>query len=158
MVSGGSPKEPASPELPTCNATSNSTDHSQTTTTKTTTEHPLEPKDSPNGQVSSSLVKGEFLSSRDLDAIGQFTRDFVATALIPHVQRLIKYYHEITVTRSKSKSLLSATKRWLGGAKSPASGHAGVVYSPEASELQTRRLGQSVNSVTVTDRSVNSVY
>ncbi|XP_064097927.1 trafficking protein particle complex subunit 8-like isoform X2 [Macrobrachium nipponense] len=84
---------------------------------------------------------GGCLTTQDVDAIRTFVNDFCIKALIPHVERQIRYLNEAVTNRSRSKSLLSATRRWLGGNKSPGSATNSVIYSPEATELQTRRLG-----------------
>ena len=49
--------------------------------------------------------------------------------------------NEAVTNRSRSKSLLSATRRWLGGNKTAGNTSNTVIYSPEATELQIRRLG-----------------
>ena len=84
---------------------------------------------------------GGCLTTQDVDAIRSFVNDFCVKALIPHVERQIRYLNEAVTNRSRSKSLLSATRRWLGGNKNPGSATNSVIYSPEATELQTRRLG-----------------
>lgn len=84
---------------------------------------------------------GGCLTSSDVDRIRIFVHEFCVRSLIPHVERQIRYLNEVVTNRSRSKSLLSATRRWLGGNKSPGAATNSVIYSPEATELQTRRLG-----------------
>lgn len=83
---------------------------------------------------------GGCLTSSDVDRIRIFVHEFCVRSLIPHVERQIRYLNEVVTNRSRSKSLLSATRRWLVGNKSPGSATNSVIYSPEATELQTRRL------------------
>ncbi|XP_018016859.1 trafficking protein particle complex subunit 8 isoform X2 [Hyalella azteca] len=81
------------------------------------------------------------LTVGDVDNIRQFIGSFVRGALVPYVERQVRHLTEVVTNRSRSKSLLSATRRWLGGSKNPnASTGTNVLYSSEASELQTRRL------------------
>ncbi|CAL4116832.1 unnamed protein product, partial [Meganyctiphanes norvegica] len=62
-------------------------------------------------------------------------------SLLPHVEKQIRFFNEAVTNRSRSKSLLSTTRRWFGGSKAPGNANNSVIYSPEATELQTRRLG-----------------
>ncbi|XP_076064729.1 trafficking protein particle complex subunit 8 homolog l(3)76BDm [Oratosquilla oratoria] len=92
--------------------------------------------------VSSQAVHhGGCLTSSDVDRIRIFVHEFCLRSLLPYVERQIKYLNEAVTNRSRSKSLFSATRRWLGGNKAPGTANNTVVYSPEATELQTRRLG-----------------
>ncbi|XP_042232153.1 trafficking protein particle complex subunit 8-like isoform X3 [Homarus americanus] len=84
---------------------------------------------------------GGCLTSSDVDRIRIFVHEFCVRSLIPHVERQIRHLNDVVTNRSRSKSLLSATRRWLVGNKSPGSATNSVIYSPEATELQTRRLG-----------------
>ncbi|XP_045613313.1 trafficking protein particle complex subunit 8 [Procambarus clarkii] len=84
---------------------------------------------------------GGCLTSSDVDRIRIFVHEFCVRSLIPHVERQVRYLNDVVTNRSRSKSLLSATRRWLVGNKSPGSATNSVIYSPEATELQTRRLG-----------------
>ncbi|XP_071516837.1 trafficking protein particle complex subunit 8 isoform X2 [Panulirus ornatus] len=94
----------------------------------------------PSLPTSSGHHHGGCLTSSDVDRIRIFIHEFCVRSLIPHVERQIRYLNEVVTNRSRSKSLLSATRRWLVGNKSPGSATNSVIYSPEATELQTRRL------------------
>ena len=83
---------------------------------------------------------GSHLTASDLDRIQIFMDEFCLRALFPYIERQIRFLSDIVTNRSKSKSILSATRRWLGSSKQPTNANS-VIYSQEASELQTRRLG-----------------
>ncbi|KAK8399491.1 hypothetical protein O3P69_003521 [Scylla paramamosain] len=95
----------------------------------------------PNMLVGTAQHHGGCLTSSDVDRIRIFIHEFCVRSLIPHVEKQIRYLNEVVTNRSRSKSLLSATRRWLVGNKSPGSATNSVIYSSEATELQTRRLG-----------------
>lgn len=95
----------------------------------------------PNLPAGTAQHHGGCLTSSDVDRIRIFIHEFCVRSLIPHVEKQIRYLNEVVTNRSRSKSLLSATRRWLVGNKSPGSATNSVIYSPEATELQTRRLG-----------------
>lgn len=95
----------------------------------------------PNLPAGAAQHHGGCLTSSDVDRIRIFIHEFCVRSLIPHVEKQIRYLNEVVTNRSRSKSLLSATRRWLVGNKSPGSATNSVIYSPEATELQTRRLG-----------------
>ena len=84
---------------------------------------------------------GACLTSSDTDRIKILIHEFCVRALLPYVERQIRYLNEAVTNRSRSKSLLSATRRWLGGNKAPGNVSTSVIYSQEATELQIRRLG-----------------
>ena len=84
------------------------------------------------------------LSSNDVDRMRTAMKDFCANCLVPYLERQIRTLHESATNRSKSRSFLSGAKRWFGQNKAGGIGaNAGtsVVYSKEAPELQTRKLG-----------------
>lgn len=83
---------------------------------------------------------GGCLTSSDVDRLRIFVHEFCVRSLIPHTERQIRHLNDVVTNRSRSKSLLSATRRWLVGNKSPGAATNSVVYSSEATELQTRRL------------------
>ncbi|KAK4309286.1 hypothetical protein Pmani_019075 [Petrolisthes manimaculis] len=83
---------------------------------------------------------GGCLTSSDVDRIRIFVHEFCVRSLIPHTERQIRHLNDVVTNRSRSKSLLSATRRWLVGNKSPGAATNSVIYSSEATELQTRRL------------------
>lgn len=95
----------------------------------------------PNVVLGTAQHHGGCLTSSDVDRIRIFIHEFCVRSLIPHVEKQIRYLNEVVTNRSRSKSLLSATRRWLVGNKSPGSATNSVIYSSEATELQTRRLG-----------------
>uniref|UniRef100_T1J0M8 Trafficking protein particle complex subunit 8 n=1 Tax=Strigamia maritima TaxID=126957 RepID=T1J0M8_STRMM len=90
---------------------------------------------------------GLCLTVSDLDRIRIFIHEFAVRGLITHVERQIKLLTETMATSRKKfhRSLLNATKKWLVGNKpgyqGPNAPTNTVVYSPEATELQVRKLG-----------------
>lgn len=101
-------------------------------------------------------ARGQYLNASDLDNLKHFVQDYTIRSLIPYVERLVVGLHD-AVTNKKGRSLLSVTKRWFvtnkpvaaaaalasgagasGGSTGPTNA---VVYTADASELQTRKLG-----------------
>jgi len=79
------------------------------------------------------------LTANDIDRIRILMRELVIKCLIPYVEKQLRVLQEI-VTNRKSRSFLSATKRWFSTSKQGTAGGTSVVYSKEAPELQVRKL------------------
>lgn len=95
----------------------------------------------PHSSSTGTVHHGGCLTSSDVDRIRIFVHEFCVRSLLPHVEKQIRFFNEAVTNRSRSKSLLSTTRRWFGGSKAPGNANNSVIYSPEATELQTRRLG-----------------
>ena len=70
----------------------------------------------------------------------------------------VRVLTEVVTNRSRSKSLLSATRRWLGGSKNPSTAATTVLYSSEATELQTRRLADLAFMFAMYDVAYNNYH
>lgn len=108
--------------------------------------------------ISTSTHIGQLLTLTDISKIKTFVEDFCVKSLIPYAERQIRYLNDVLINRSRSKSLLSATRRWLGGTKPQAGSSNSVIYSQEAAELQTRRLGDLSFMFGLYDLAYNSYY
>ncbi|XP_031431148.1 trafficking protein particle complex subunit 8 isoform X2 [Clupea harengus] len=94
-----------------------------------------------------SGTHGAWLTLTDHDRIRQFIQEFTFRGLLPHVEKNIRQLNDQLVSRKGlSRSLFSATKKWFGGGKVPEKSisemknTAGLLYPPEAPELQIRKM------------------
>ncbi|XP_027035371.2 trafficking protein particle complex subunit 8 isoform X1 [Tachysurus fulvidraco] len=96
---------------------------------------------------STSQAHGVCLTLNDHDRIRQFIQEFTFRGLLPHIEKNIRQLNDQLVSRKGlSRSLFSATKKWFGGGKVPEKSIAelknttGLLYPPEAPELQIRKM------------------
>ncbi|XP_061634828.1 LOW QUALITY PROTEIN: trafficking protein particle complex subunit 8 [Phyllopteryx taeniolatus] len=92
-------------------------------------------------------ARGACLTLTDHDRIRQFVQEFTFRGLLPHIEKNIRQLNEQLVSRKGlSRSLFTATKKWFGGGKVPEKSVSepkstgGLLYSPEAPELQIRKM------------------
>ncbi|XP_061681125.1 trafficking protein particle complex subunit 8 isoform X2 [Syngnathoides biaculeatus] len=92
-------------------------------------------------------VRGACLTLTDRDRIRQFVQEFAFRGLLPHIEKNIRQLNDQLVSRKGlSRSLFTATKKWFGGGKAPEKSPSepkstgGLLYSPEAPELQIRKM------------------
>ncbi|XP_056377756.1 trafficking protein particle complex subunit 8 isoform X3 [Hyla sarda] len=92
-------------------------------------------------------LHGSCLALTDHDRIRQFVQEFTFRGLIPHVEKTIRQLNDQLISRKGlSRSLLSATKKWFTGGKVPEKSvnelknTSGLLYPPEAPELQIRKM------------------
>ncbi|XP_060722601.1 trafficking protein particle complex subunit 8 isoform X3 [Tachysurus vachellii] len=97
--------------------------------------------------TSTSQAHGVCLTLNDHDRIRQFIQEFTFRGLLPHIEKNIRQLNDQLVSRKGlSRSLFSATKKWFGGGKVPEKSIAelknttGLLYPPEAPELQIRKM------------------
>ncbi|XP_039189439.1 trafficking protein particle complex subunit 8 isoform X2 [Crotalus tigris] len=90
---------------------------------------------------------GICLTLTDHDRIRQFIQEFTFRGLLPHIEKTIRQLNDQLISRKGlSRSLFSATKKWFTGGKVPEKGvnelksTSGLLYSPEAPELQIRKM------------------
>ncbi|KAM4028317.1 trafficking protein particle complex subunit 8 isoform 2-T2 [Anomaloglossus baeobatrachus] len=90
---------------------------------------------------------GSCLTLTDHDRIRQFIQEFTFRGLIPHVEKTVRQLNDQLISRKGlSRSLLSATKKWFTGGKVPEKSvnelknTSGLLYPPEAPELQIRKM------------------
>ncbi|XP_058031327.1 trafficking protein particle complex subunit 8 isoform X2 [Ahaetulla prasina] len=90
---------------------------------------------------------GTCLTLTDHDRIRQFIQEFTFRGLLPHIEKTIRQLNDQLISRKGlSRSLFSATKKWFTGGKVPEKGvnelksTTGLLYSPEAPELQIRKM------------------
>uniref|UniRef100_A0A8C3G8W7 Trafficking protein particle complex subunit 8 n=1 Tax=Cyclopterus lumpus TaxID=8103 RepID=A0A8C3G8W7_CYCLU len=90
---------------------------------------------------------GASLTLNDHDHIRQFIQEFTFRGLLPHIEKNIRQLNDQLVSRKGlSRSLFTATKKWFGGGKVPEKGISepkstcGLLYPPEAPELQIRKM------------------
>ncbi|KAL6108632.1 trappc8 [Pungitius sinensis] len=112
-------------------------------------EHP-EPKKGarePESLVGAAGSHGACLTLNDHDHIRQFIQEFTFRGLLPHIEKNIRQLNDQLVSRKGlSRSLFTATKKWFGGGKVPEKGVSepkstcGLLYPPEAPELQIRKM------------------
>ncbi|XP_072267380.1 trafficking protein particle complex subunit 8 [Pyxicephalus adspersus] len=110
-----------------------------------------------NGRMESSVSEmkktvtgtahGSCLSLTDHDRIRQFVQEFTFRGLIPHIEKTIRQLNDQLISRKGlSRSLFSATKKWFSGSKVPEKSinelknTSGLLYPPEAPELQIRKM------------------
>ncbi|KAG9282782.1 trafficking protein particle complex subunit 8 isoform X1 [Astyanax mexicanus] len=97
--------------------------------------------------VAAPTTHGACLTLNDHDRIRQFVQEFTFRGLLPHIEKNIRQLNDQLVSRKGlSRSLFSATKKWFGGGKVPEKSiaelknTAGLLYPPEAPELQIRKM------------------
>ncbi|XP_077439966.1 trafficking protein particle complex subunit 8 isoform X3 [Vanacampus margaritifer] len=90
---------------------------------------------------------GACLTLSDHDHIRQFVQEFTFRGLLPHIEKNIRQLNDQLVSRKGlSRSLFTATKKWFGGGKAPEKSvsepksTSGLLYPPEAPELQIRKM------------------
>ncbi|XP_057698000.1 trafficking protein particle complex subunit 8 isoform X2 [Corythoichthys intestinalis] len=103
-----------------------------------------------NGEESTTGPRGACLTLDDHDHIRQFVQEFTFRGLLPHVEKNIRQLNDQVVSRKGlSRSLFTATKKWFGGGgggKAPEKSvgepknAGGLLYPPEAPELQIRKM------------------
>ncbi|KAM4629221.1 trafficking protein particle complex subunit 8 isoform 2-T2 [Polymixia lowei] len=106
-----------------------------------------EPKKGTGGPVGAAMNHGACLTLNDHDRIRQFIQEFTFRGLLPHIEKNIRQLNDQLVSRKGlSRSLFSATKKWFGGGKVPEKSiselksTSGLLYPPEAPELQIRKM------------------
>uniref|UniRef100_A0A3P9KU84 Trafficking protein particle complex 8 n=1 Tax=Oryzias latipes TaxID=8090 RepID=A0A3P9KU84_ORYLA len=94
-----------------------------------------------------AVGRGSCLTLNDHDRIRQFVQEFTFRGLLPHIEKNIRQLNDQLVSRKGlSRSLFTATKKWFGGGKAPEKGMSepksacGLLYPPEAPELQIRKM------------------
>uniref|UniRef100_A0A673WA44 Trafficking protein particle complex subunit 8 n=1 Tax=Salmo trutta TaxID=8032 RepID=A0A673WA44_SALTR len=97
--------------------------------------------------VAAATSHGACLTLNDHDRIRLFIQEFTFRGLLPHIEKNIRQLNDQLVSRKGlSRSLFSATKKWFGGGKVPEKSIAelkntsGLLYPPEAPELQIRKM------------------
>ncbi|XP_020646573.3 trafficking protein particle complex subunit 8 isoform X2 [Pogona vitticeps] len=90
---------------------------------------------------------GTCLTLTDHDRIRQFIQEFTFRGLLPHIEKTIRQLNDQLISRKGlSRSLFSATKKWFSGNKVPEKSvnelksTSGLLYPPEAPELQIRKM------------------
>ncbi|KAG5849875.1 hypothetical protein ANANG_G00076330 [Anguilla anguilla] len=108
---------------------------------------PLKPPGSEGKKQAGVAPHGACLTLNDHDRIRQFIQEFTSRGLLPHIEKNIRQLNDQLVSRKGlSRSLFSATKKWFGGGKVPEKSiselknTAGLLYPPEAPELQIRKM------------------
>uniref|UniRef100_A0A8C4R305 Trafficking protein particle complex subunit 8 n=1 Tax=Eptatretus burgeri TaxID=7764 RepID=A0A8C4R305_EPTBU len=98
--------------------------------------------------MAAMVTHGACLSLEDQERLRQFVQDFTVHGLLPHIERTIRQLNDQLVSRrGLSRSLMTVTRKWFGGSKTPERpgseprGPSGITYSPEAPELQLRKMG-----------------
>ncbi|KAG8442101.1 hypothetical protein GDO86_011047 [Hymenochirus boettgeri] len=93
------------------------------------------------------IPHGTCLTLTDHDRIRHFIQEFTLRGLLPHVEKTIRQLNDQLISRKGlSRSLFSATKKWLSGGKVPdksineLKNTSGLLYPPEAPELQIRKM------------------
>ncbi|KAM8888090.1 trafficking protein particle complex subunit 8 isoform 1-T1 [Synchiropus picturatus] len=101
----------------------------------------------PEGQTAAGGSHGACLTLNDHDHIRQFIQEFTFRGLLPHIEKNIRQLNDQLVSRKGlSRSLFTATKKWFGGGKAPEKSISepkstfGLLYPPEAPELQIRKM------------------
>uniref|UniRef100_A0A3Q3WQF8 Uncharacterized protein n=1 Tax=Mola mola TaxID=94237 RepID=A0A3Q3WQF8_MOLML len=101
----------------------------------------------PEGVVGGAGIHGACLTLSDHDHIRQFVQEFTFRGLLPHIEKNIRQLNDQLVSRKGlSRSLFTATKKWFGGSKVPEKSISepkstcGLLYPPEAPELQIRKM------------------
>ncbi|XP_028817485.1 LOW QUALITY PROTEIN: trafficking protein particle complex subunit 8 [Denticeps clupeoides] len=99
------------------------------------------------GASTLNTLHGAWLTLNDHDRIRQFVQEFTFRGLLPHIEKNIRQLNDQLLSRKGlSRSLFSATKKWFGGGKVPEKSinelknTAGLLYPPEAPELQIRKM------------------
>ncbi|KAM9307992.1 trafficking protein particle complex subunit 8 [Gastrophryne carolinensis] len=98
-------------------------------------------------KLSTVTPRGSCLTLTDHDCIRQFIQEFTFRGLIPHIEKTIRQLNDQLISRKGlSRSLFSATKKWFSGSKVPEKSinelknTSGLLYPPEAPELQIRKM------------------
>ncbi|KAM3876034.1 trafficking protein particle complex subunit 8 [Diretmus argenteus] len=106
-----------------------------------------DPKNGSGGPAVGLASHGACLTLNDHDRIRQFIQEFTFRGLLPHIEKNIRQLNDQLVSRKGlSRSLFSATKKWFGGGKVPEKSiselksTSGLLYPPEAPELQIRKM------------------
>ncbi|XP_044054925.1 trafficking protein particle complex subunit 8 isoform X2 [Siniperca chuatsi] len=101
----------------------------------------------PENLVGGAASHGACLTLNDHDHIRQFIQEFTFRGLLPHIEKNIRQLNDQLVSRKGlSRSLFTATKKWFGGGKVPEKSISepkstcGLLYPPEAPELQIRKM------------------
>ncbi|XP_067454174.1 trafficking protein particle complex subunit 8 isoform X1 [Thunnus thynnus] len=101
----------------------------------------------PESLVGVAGSHGACLTLNDHDHIRQFIQEFTFRGLLPHIEKNIRQLNDQLVSRKGlSRSLFTATKKWFGGGKVPEKSISepkstcGLLYPPEAPELQIRKM------------------
>ncbi|XP_006150631.1 trafficking protein particle complex subunit 8 isoform X2 [Tupaia chinensis] len=98
-------------------------------------------------KTSTGIIHGACLTLTDHDRIRQFIQEFTFRGLLPHIEKTIRQLNDQLISRKGlSRSLFSATKKWFSGSKVPEKSinelknTSGLLYPPEAPELQIRKM------------------
>uniref|UniRef100_A0A3Q3BIP9 Trafficking protein particle complex subunit 8 n=1 Tax=Kryptolebias marmoratus TaxID=37003 RepID=A0A3Q3BIP9_KRYMA len=107
-------------------------------------------KESTSLRDTDTLTPGNYgacLTLNDHDHIRQFVQEFTFRGLLPHIEKNIRQLNDQLISRKGlSRSLFTATKKWFGGGKVPEKSSSepkstyGLLYPPEAPELQIRKM------------------
>ncbi|CAH1780178.1 unnamed protein product [Owenia fusiformis] len=97
-------------------------------------------------ESSSTGQHGACLTVSDHDRLRIFVHEFIIRGLVPWAERTMRNLNDqISSRKGIHKSFLGATRRWFSGNKpqgqTTSTEKATVVYTPEAPEMQLRRLG-----------------
>uniref|UniRef100_A0A8C6QZ68 Trafficking protein particle complex 8 n=2 Tax=Nannospalax galili TaxID=1026970 RepID=A0A8C6QZ68_NANGA len=98
-------------------------------------------------KATAGVTHGACLTLTDHDRIRQFIQEFTFRGLLPHIEKTIRQLNDQLISRKGlSRSLFSATKKWFSGSKVPEKSiselknTSGLLYPPEAPELQIRKM------------------
>ncbi|XP_036613610.1 trafficking protein particle complex subunit 8 isoform X1 [Trichosurus vulpecula] len=98
-------------------------------------------------KMNTGILHGACLTLIDHDRIRQFIQEFTFRGLLPHIEKTIRQLNDQLISRKGlSRSLFSATKKWFSGSKVPEKSinelknTSGLLYPPEAPELQIRKM------------------
>nr|XP_030732348.1 trafficking protein particle complex subunit 8 isoform X6 [Globicephala melas] len=98
-------------------------------------------------KANAGIIHGACLTLTDHDRIRQFIQEFTFRGLLPHIEKTIRQLNDQLISRKGlSRSLFSATKKWFSGSKVPEKSinelknTSGLLYPPEAPELQIRKM------------------
>uniref|UniRef100_A0A4X1VKN5 Trafficking protein particle complex subunit 8 n=1 Tax=Sus scrofa TaxID=9823 RepID=A0A4X1VKN5_PIG len=98
-------------------------------------------------KANTGIIHGACLTLTDHDRIRQFIQEFTFRGLLPHIEKTIRQLNDQLISRKGlSRSLFSATKKWFSGSKVPEKSinelknTSGLLYPPEAPELQIRKM------------------
>nr|KAF6472786.1 trafficking protein particle complex 8 [Molossus molossus] len=98
-------------------------------------------------KANTGVIHGACLTLTDHDRIRQFIQEFTFRGLLPHIEKTIRQLNDQLISRKGlSRSLFSATKKWFSGSKVPEKSinelknTSGLLYPPEAPELQIRKM------------------
>uniref|UniRef100_A0A8D0NIM7 Trafficking protein particle complex 8 n=1 Tax=Sus scrofa TaxID=9823 RepID=A0A8D0NIM7_PIG len=98
-------------------------------------------------KANTGIIHGACLTLTDHDRIRQFVQEFTFRGLLPHIEKTIRQLNDQLISRKGlSRSLFSATKKWFSGSKVPEKSinelknTSGLLYPPEAPELQIRKM------------------